>query len=199
MTGLQTSPLSLSFKIGGEYAKHFIKILFCSVKIIMNLKEQIRQYKLENPDKGYASIAKHFNLKSHNSVRYHLDDAVKINILKSSKQSRQRNVLKLKIKQSIKESKKQGVISDSFNDLFKYFSTQEPICNLSGVKFNINDSSAYELDHKIPYSRGGTNQKENLQFTIKSVNRAKHSLLEEEFVSLCNAVSKFMGNGHNEN
>lgn len=44
------------------------------------------------------------------------------------------------------------------------------------------------LDHILPASRGGEHKAGNMQFLDRSVNRAKHTLTNEEFVALCREV-----------
>jgi CRISPR/Cas system Type II protein with McrA/HNH and RuvC-like nuclease domain len=46
------------------------------------------------------------------------------------------------------------------------------------------------LDHKLPRSRGGSDDIRNLQWVLKAVNRAKTDLTHGEFVALCRAVVK---------
>lgn len=49
------------------------------------------------------------------------------------------------------------------------------------------------LDHKIPSTRGGTNDLENLQWVTYQVNRMKTDMLEEEFFRLCRMVLEGKG------
>lgn len=41
------------------------------------------------------------------------------------------------------------------------------------------------IDHKVPRSRGGTNDIDNLQWVTKTINRIKGTMTHEEFVALC--------------
>lgn len=41
------------------------------------------------------------------------------------------------------------------------------------------------LDHKTPIARGGTNDRENLQWVLDVVNRMKTDMTHDEFVHLC--------------
>lgn len=48
-----------------------------------------------------------------------------------------------------------------------------------------------ELDHVVPRSKGGTNERENLQWLHKQVNRAKGTMTQSEFVAMCQEVSDY--------
>ena len=44
------------------------------------------------------------------------------------------------------------------------------------------------VDHKIPVSKGGTNELSNLQLSHLSCNRAKADMLEDEFLELAQRI-----------
>jgi 5-methylcytosine-specific restriction endonuclease McrA len=60
-------------------------------------------------------------------------------------------------------------------------------CALSGKRLT---PEIAVLDHKIPLSRGGTNDASNLQWLDKEVNKAKGSMDCDEFVAMCKAVTR---------
>jgi 5-methylcytosine-specific restriction protein A len=60
-------------------------------------------------------------------------------------------------------------------------------CALSGKRLTPESAS---LDHKIPLSRGGTNDASNLQWVDSNINRAKGSMDCDEFVEMCKSVAK---------
>jgi len=62
---------------------------------------------------------------------------------------------------------------------------QHYCCALSGRPLTP-DSTA--LDHILPVSRGGGHTLENVQVLSTAVNRAKHTLTNEEFIQLCREV-----------
>lgn len=72
-------------------------------------------------------------------------------------------------------------------DLWKIAKRQRLICPLSGRKLN---RSTISLDHKMPLSKGGTHNLDNLQFVHVNVNYAKNSLTDDEFLLLCEDVVK---------
>jgi hypothetical protein len=73
------------------------------------------------------------------------------------------------------------------SDLKKLLEMQGYRCALSGVRLEPKNA---ELDHKIPLSRGGTNDLGNLQWLARDVNRAKGTMDNEEFIAMCRIVGK---------
>ena len=73
------------------------------------------------------------------------------------------------------------------NDIFWLWHKQRGRCALTGMRL---DRTA-ELDHIIPVSQGGKNERSNLQWLCKKVNRSKRDLTSEEFISLCKEVISY--------
>jgi 5-methylcytosine-specific restriction endonuclease McrA len=44
------------------------------------------------------------------------------------------------------------------------------------------------LDHKLPRTRGGSSERENLQWVTTRINSMKNNLTHDEFVSLCRLI-----------
>lgn len=65
-----------------------------------------------------------------------------------------------------------------------------PTCALTGRKIDLSKPSTYQLDHIIPRSKGGDNSLDNCQLLCKEANLAKHSMLQEDFIKLCQEVIK---------
>jgi 5-methylcytosine-specific restriction endonuclease McrA len=63
-------------------------------------------------------------------------------------------------------------------------------CALTGRKLRPETAS---LDHIIPISRGGSHCIANAQVLHKDVNRAKGTLTNDEFVTLCRQVARYVG------
>jgi 5-methylcytosine-specific restriction endonuclease McrA len=88
-----------------------------------------------------------------------------------------------------KETKVRG--KRSFRMLLALLESQGYLCALTGVRLEVETA---ELDHKIPVSRGGTNDLSNLQWIHKSINRAKGTMTNEEFIEACLRVaSRYQG------
>lgn len=69
---------------------------------------------------------------------------------------------------------------------------ENTFCYLSGEKINLFDTN-YQLDHKIPASRGGGNGLSNLGITHKVVNQMKGDLTPEELIDWCKRILIFNG------
>ena len=66
-----------------------------------------------------------------------------------------------------------------YKDLMYLFLKQKQICPYTGIHLKLGDNAS--LDHKIPVSKGGTNETQNLQWVCKWANIAKHDYSEDEF------------------
>ncbi len=73
----------------------------------------------------------------------------------------------------------------SIEEILELLETQGYRCALSGRAL-APDFAA--LDHVMPVSRGGAHEIENAQVLDKTVNRAKHTLTNDEFIQLCREV-----------
>jgi hypothetical protein len=88
-----------------------------------------------------------------------------------------------------KETKVSG--KRSFRMLLALLESQGYLCALTGVRLEVETA---ELDHKIPVCRGGTNDLSNLQWIHKSINRAKGTMTNQEFIEACLKVaSRYQG------
>jgi hypothetical protein len=75
------------------------------------------------------------------------------------------------------------------DDLEMLWNSQNGLCALTGQPLSkIGDSA--QLDHVIPLARGGSNELDNLRWVGNTVNYVKHSLLDEELVSLAEDILK---------
>jgi 5-methylcytosine-specific restriction endonuclease McrA len=63
-------------------------------------------------------------------------------------------------------------------------------CNLTGVPLTPDTAS---IDHIIPLSKGGSHTKANAQIILNSVNQAKGSMTQSEFVDMCRLVVEHFG------
>ena len=64
----------------------------------------------------------------------------------------------------------------------------KPICYLTGRKIDLNNTSSFTFDHRIPTVKGGTNDLENLEICCTEANHAKAGLSLEDFYSLCEEI-----------
>lgn len=72
-------------------------------------------------------------------------------------------------------------------DLLLLLASQQFRCPYTGAELAPDDST--EMDHKVPISRGGTNDLSNLQWLSRRANQAKADMTHDEFVALCALVS----------
>ncbi|QQV91433.1 HNH endonuclease [Tenacibaculum phage Gundel_1] len=63
-----------------------------------------------------------------------------------------------------------------------------PICYLTGKEINLHESESYNLDHIIPFSKGGENTLSNMGLTSKDANHSKSYLTFNEYINLCKDV-----------
>lgn len=74
--------------------------------------------------------------------------------------------------------------------LYKLLNDQEHRCALTGRDLTI-DTTA--LDHIIPRSDGGEHEMWNVQWVDSSVNTAKGTMGQDEFVRMCTDVATYKG------
>lgn len=63
-----------------------------------------------------------------------------------------------------------------------------PTCYLTGLPIDLNDSRSYQLDHKIPKSRGGDNSLDNCGLVCRRANMSKSDMTYDEYIELCKLV-----------
>jgi CRISPR/Cas system Type II protein with McrA/HNH and RuvC-like nuclease domain len=80
----------------------------------------------------------------------------------------------------------------TYKDVIEYFGGTTVKCELTGRNIDLLVDD-YNIDHIIPVSRGGSNELDNMAFTIPQANAAKSNLTNEEFVALCKEVCENFG------
>lgn len=66
-------------------------------------------------------------------------------------------------------------------------------CYLTGRPVDLRETRAYEFDHKVPISKGGSNEFDNLGIACREANRAKSDMSLSEFLTLCKEVLEYHG------
>jgi 5-methylcytosine-specific restriction endonuclease McrA len=74
----------------------------------------------------------------------------------------------------------------SLPDLYALLEEQNYRCALTGKVLSPEDVA---IDHVVPISSGGNFSIENSQLVSKAANRAKHTMSQSDFISLCNQVA----------
>jgi 5-methylcytosine-specific restriction endonuclease McrA len=78
-------------------------------------------------------------------------------------------------------------------EIEQWIKNQLPLtCWYTGEKLK---PTSFSIDHKIPVSRGGTNNFDNLCVCSLHVNNAKGSMSEEEFIELLEVISTWEDKG----
>lgn len=171
------------------------------------MKEKI--LKLRQEGKSYSEIKKILNC-SKSTISYYCGEGQKEKTKKRTEVRRQNTLLEKvdgykyrtfkKNKEKVRRFNKRDNGNLTNKELTQNFSWKDVLekfgentfCYLSGEKINLlNDS--YSLDHKIPYSRGGNNDLDNLGITNQVVNRMKSDLTPEELFMWCKKILEFNG------
>lgn len=74
----------------------------------------------------------------------------------------------------------------SAGELYGLLESQEFRCALSGVALTLQET---QLDHIHPVKDGGSHNLDNLQWLDAEVNRAKGTMSNEAFISMCRRVA----------
>jgi 5-methylcytosine-specific restriction endonuclease McrA len=72
--------------------------------------------------------------------------------------------------------------------LWSIWKEQRGRCALTGVRLTRHNC---EIDHIVPRSKGGSNDRSNIRWLLYDVNQAKRNLMDEEFLNLCRSVIDF--------
>lgn len=76
--------------------------------------------------------------------------------------------------------------SSRYQELSDLFDKQNGICPYTKIQLELGLNAS--LDHRIPISRGGTNNIENLQWVHRDINYMKLDMLENEFFDLIKII-----------
>jgi 5-methylcytosine-specific restriction endonuclease McrA len=76
----------------------------------------------------------------------------------------------------------------SLEDLRELLHQQNFRCALTGERLT---PTNFALDHIVPIADGGEFTAANSQLVLKSVNRAKNTMSEEEFIEMCRKVARY--------
>ena len=77
-------------------------------------------------------------------------------------------------------------------DALKHLNGPNTKCYLTGIDIDMTKDD-YQLDHKIPVSRGGSNSLDNLGITCPEVNQMKGPLTNEELFYWCQKILEHNG------
>jgi 5-methylcytosine-specific restriction endonuclease McrA len=75
-------------------------------------------------------------------------------------------------------------------DIKEKFSAQSGLCVYCGHDLR---DTGYHADHRIPLSKGGTNDSGNIQLTCPKCNLRKRDMMPEDFKAMCQSASSLSG------
>lgn len=90
-------------------------------------------------------------------------------------------------------SKLKHLAGSNWVDLVEIWNYQHGRCALSGLNMLLNDS---EVDHIVPVSSGGLNDKSNLRWVTKKANRMKGVMSDDELLMMCESICAKIGVKH---
>jgi excisionase family DNA binding protein len=67
---------------------------------------------------------------------------------------------------------------------------KNPVCYLSGLPINYDDSTTYQLDHFIPVSNGGSSDLENMRLSNPMANQMKRDYDLIGFIKMCALIAE---------
>lgn len=82
---------------------------------------------------------------------------------------------------------KQGIILTP-SDLWSIAKKQKGLCAISGIKLK---EEIISIDHIIPKSKGGSNEKNNIRLVTLNANIAKNDMDDKTFINLCQTITKY--------
>jgi 5-methylcytosine-specific restriction endonuclease McrA len=82
---------------------------------------------------------------------------------------------------------KQGIMLTPL-DLWSMAKKQKALCGISGKRLK---GQVISLDHIVPKSKGGGDNRENLRLVCFNVNIAKHNFDDKDFLEMCQSVINF--------
>lgn len=174
------------------------------------MKEQILKLRAEG--KSYNEIKEILGC-SKGTISYHCGKGQKEKTTKR-RQKRRENILLKKVEsykhrktrkdvvESVRKFQKRdnnskGGVNKDINTTFTWEDViakvgADTVCYLSGEKIDLY-SNEYQLDHKIPASKGGENTLDNLGITHRDVNQMKRDLTIDELLEWCEKILKYNG------
>lgn len=94
-----------------------------------------------------------------------------------------------KFRTAVSEFRNGGKIVDTYTykDVIKTWGGTKVKCYLTGKEIDIMTDN-YQLDHKIPIAKGGTNEISNMRPVLPYANLSKSDMTVEEYLDLCKTV-----------
>jgi hypothetical protein len=158
--------------------------------------QKLRNTIFDLKSKGWKKkdILKHLSI-SNNKYIYvtvredYLDKRISINKKNMIKyKEKEFYVLDCKVKRF--QSRASISVPYTYKDVLNKFGSN-PICYLTGLSIDYNNSKQYHLDHIMPTSKGGTSDLSNMGICIATANNIKKDLLLKDFLKICKQVASY--------
>lgn len=162
---------------------------------ICTMKEQILQLGAEG--KTYKEIHEILGC-SKSKISYYLGKGVKERTIERNKKAKKtaRYILASKIDFFISRSDYKGFNYQKRDESVEAYHDKvnnSPYCYLTGRKIDLEDSSSYHLDHKIPYHISKDNSVDNMELACRDANQSKAHMTLGEYIALCKEVLEHNG------
>ena len=168
------------------------------------MKEEI--LKLRSEGKSYDEIVKLLGC-SKSTISYYCNPSYKTNAKKRNAKNKKENKLSSKVERFKRANRRLKSKSERFQhrdnsfkgnrkpydkeymkfnwkDIFTMIE-ENPKCYLTGDKLDLENQNNIALDHKVPVSKGGSNELSNLGICTSIANQSKSSMTVEEYIQLC--------------
>lgn len=95
------------------------------------------------------------------------------------------------LKEKVDRFKKRAPYTIEYNylDVIKHFGPN-PICYLTGLPVDYNNSKTYQLDHFIPVTKQGTSDLDNMRLAHPMANEMKRDYDFEKFLEICRLITE---------
>lgn len=154
------------------------------------MKEEILRLRAEG--KSYDEIRATLNC-SKGLIAYHCGEGQKEKYKKRDREWKDKNKVKSRISNKCREFGKSSGEALPFKDAVEILENQKYKCYLTGDDLDFDSPDLVHFDHKIPTSKGGKNNKDNLGVCTRSANLTKSDLTVDEYISFCKKVLIFHG------
>lgn len=149
------------------------------------MKEQI--LKLREEGKTYDEIKAELNCAK-STIAYHCNEEVKIKQLKRQKAT-PKTIRRLFMKRLSLYNRRtiDNYSKISVDDFMKKIG-DFPRCYLTGRLLDLSEVKSYQIDHIIPFSKGGKHTLDNIDISCSEANYMKSNLTMNELISLMTEI-----------